>query len=371
MNKKEKENKQFMLLSAFAILFVVDAHAWSPLALFTNFFPYNSFFMPLFVFVSGYFFEEKHLRNPLRFLLRKGIRLLLPYYAILGTVLLLMHFLRYFVPIGKRYGQIVSIKKFLLTPFYKANLSSLLTPGWFVPALFCVILVWVLVRFVFQKIWNDFIATIVYCIVGVICVYLSRHGWNETIWLPLVKTGFLVQFYQLGVLYRNKLEIGFRKIPALAVCLCAICINVLLQGLTQNQIYFNDINKMSGFLTDIYVLPLVTSVTGIMFWLEITDKLTPILGENKLVNYISNHTYAIMMFHITWFNIYNFLISRVPVVASTFDFAAFYRKATYRYEPIAQFRIFYTIIGLVGPLLMCLCLEKLFEKCLRNKGVKK
>lgn len=36
--EKEKTNKQFMLLSALGILFVVDAHAWSPLGFMTNFF---------------------------------------------------------------------------------------------------------------------------------------------------------------------------------------------------------------------------------------------------------------------------------------------------------------------------------------------
>ena len=45
---KQKSNKTFMILSALGILFVVDAHAWSPLGLMTNFFPYNSFFMPIY-----------------------------------------------------------------------------------------------------------------------------------------------------------------------------------------------------------------------------------------------------------------------------------------------------------------------------------
>ena len=31
---KQKSNKTFMILSALGILFVVDAHAWSPLGLF-------------------------------------------------------------------------------------------------------------------------------------------------------------------------------------------------------------------------------------------------------------------------------------------------------------------------------------------------
>ncbi|MBE5882339.1 MAG: acyltransferase [Lachnospiraceae bacterium] len=362
MSTKTKENKQFMILSALAIIFVVDAHAWSPLAVFTNFFPYNSFFMPLFVFVSGYFFSERNLEKPFRFLLHKAQKLLLPYYAILFLVLLAMEVGRKIAPIGPKYGELVSLKEFLINPFYKADLSSLLTPGWFVPALFCVLLAWIIIRWGLNKIWNEYVATIAYCVLGTICVYLSRKGWNETAWLPLLRTGFLIQFYQMGVLYRCKLEEGFRKIPALAIWIVTIVINSFLIYMTGNQIYFNDINKMTGFMTDIYVLPLMTSVTGIAFWLAISDKLVPVLGENKLINYISNHTYAIMMFHIIWFNVYNFLISRIPQVAKTFDFEKFYKTAWYRYEPATQFRFFYVMAGLFGALLMCWIVDKIRRK---------
>ena len=54
-----KSNKEFMLLSAIGIIFVVDAHAWTSLSLFTAYIPYNSFFMPMFVFISGYFFKPE------------------------------------------------------------------------------------------------------------------------------------------------------------------------------------------------------------------------------------------------------------------------------------------------------------------------
>lgn len=50
-----KSNKAFMLLSAFGIIFVLDSHCGAVLG-FARLFPYDSFFMPMFVFISGYFF---------------------------------------------------------------------------------------------------------------------------------------------------------------------------------------------------------------------------------------------------------------------------------------------------------------------------
>ena len=49
---RSKSNKKFMLLSAIGIFMVVDHHTWTALNLFGDFIPYNSFFMPMFVFIS-------------------------------------------------------------------------------------------------------------------------------------------------------------------------------------------------------------------------------------------------------------------------------------------------------------------------------
>ena len=338
---KEKTNKQFMILSALAIVFVVDAHAWSPLAIFTQFFPYNSFFMPMFVFISGYFFNEKHLEKPLNYCKKKIIKLLVPYCLIMTMFFYLMWIVTSITPISYR--------------------TQITMPSWFVPALFGVNISWFLLRYLFKKWWNEYVATVFLCIIGTVCVYLSKQGLNKTDWLPVLKVGFLMQFYQIGVLYRNKIQRYFEKIPTIIVIILTISINTMLQYITMNRIYFNNIHTMSGFLTDIYVLPLITSITGISFWLSISKKLEPVLGENRLVNYISNHTYTIMMFHMSFFVIYNFVISRIPFVAKDFNFDTFYISVWYHYKPIYQFRVFYTFVGVFGPL----GLHYLYEKIAR------
>ena len=44
-----------MVLSAIGIFMVVDHHTFTAVNLLGDFIPYNSFFMPMFVFISGYF----------------------------------------------------------------------------------------------------------------------------------------------------------------------------------------------------------------------------------------------------------------------------------------------------------------------------
>lgn len=75
----KKTNKQMMILSFMGIVFVVDNHCGQPLSFLTSIFPYNSFFMPMFVFISGYFFNPELLLNLKNFILHKIKNLIKPF----------------------------------------------------------------------------------------------------------------------------------------------------------------------------------------------------------------------------------------------------------------------------------------------------
>ena len=80
--QKSKSNKPFMILSALGILFVVDCHSGNGIRFFASVFPYDSFFMPMFMFISGYFFKEKHIATVvdlLQYIKGKFLKLLVPY----------------------------------------------------------------------------------------------------------------------------------------------------------------------------------------------------------------------------------------------------------------------------------------------------
>lgn len=365
----QKSNKSFMILSALGILFVVDAHAWSPLGLMTNFFPYNSFFMPMFCFISGYFFKPEKLESFFTFILHKVKNLLFPFfiwnifYGILVTLLKNIGIISY--------GEPINFYTIFIQPFLDCNMFQFNFPAWFVPALFLVIVIYSVMRKIFIRFWNEIVMFIIFALFGTACVYFSRIGYNTIPYLlPFLKAGFLIQFYQLGRLFYTYLEKFYHKLPTLLVLVLPIVINTIFIYKTNNQIYFNDIATMAGFLTQFDFLPLLTSITGICFWLKISELLVPILGNNKIINFVSNNTWTVMMHHILFFNIYNMLLAisvKLSILHIPFDFSSFQATAWYRFEPVAACRVLYVLFGICGPLVAKYCTEKIAIKIINRR----
>ena len=66
------------------------------------------------------------------------------------------------------------------------------------------------------------------------------------------------------------------------------------------NIIFPVCSNMRNFRTENCFLPLITSITGTAFWLKISKALSPVLGDNKLVNFISDNTFFIMTHHLLY-----------------------------------------------------------------------
>ena len=68
---KRETNIPFCLLSVLGIIFVVDGHLNHSFFDIGGLIPYYAFHMPLFVFISGYFFRMKEGESLWRFAKRK------------------------------------------------------------------------------------------------------------------------------------------------------------------------------------------------------------------------------------------------------------------------------------------------------------
>lgn len=294
----KKENKAFMILSALGILFVVDVHVSNCLSPLTQIFPYDSFFMPMFAFISGYFFKEKYhnsWHSVLQFSLRKFRKLMVPYlgwiifYGVLITLLCRLNVLD-FPPIS-----LIDLIHNILTSGTSFSFNS---PAWFVPLLFCVSIGYCILRKLAGRHWNDSAAMLLLAFAGAAAVWASRTAFNTNNHYMILKIPFFLQFYHLGVLFHNKLEKWFDRASGILVCTRAMIVNIILVAIYGNDIAFPICSSMSGFYTNNPFLPLITSITGIAFWLKISKGLVPVLGQNRLVNFISDNTFFIMTHHI-------------------------------------------------------------------------
>ena len=60
---KQKSNEKMMILSCIGIIIVVLGHTGNAFELASSIFPYYSSHMALFIFISGYFYDDKYEKN--------------------------------------------------------------------------------------------------------------------------------------------------------------------------------------------------------------------------------------------------------------------------------------------------------------------
>lgn len=122
------------------------------------------------------------------------------------------------------------------------------------------------------------------------------------------------------------------------------------------------------------ITPIIASITGILFWLKISEVLEPVLGDNKIVNYISNNTYDIMQHHLFWIFLTNFIIFEISGILNLkgFNVSRFRSTIYYAYTfGVSQVQIIYTIICIAMPVLVRYSYEKLSVKISETLKAKK
>lgn len=369
----KKTNRQFMIMSAIGIIMVVDSHSWTTIHIAESLFPYNCFFMAMFFFISGYFFNaEKTVKDPIRYIKRKTKVLFLPYlgwwfaYLFIGVV---MRRITTF-----KIGPAFSFYDYFVGPLVCGEFNGLNSPAYFVPILFYVICFHTLFRTVFDKIWNEFITMFIYAGIGMMVVCYSikvAHIFDyNTAFMMLLKIAFSLQFFEFGVIYRNKLEQHFEKIHPLAVAIIAIFIISIIKHYIPNinwhlnRLDFEVSLKAYGVLG--YLIPAVTATLGISFWLEVAKVMTPALGNSKICNFISNHTFGIMEHHLFCMFLLNAALviinSAIPI--NNLNVEAIKSTAWYRFAwgGKSDFYIFYFLAGIIGSCLICILVDRIKQK---------
>jgi fucose 4-O-acetylase-like acetyltransferase len=355
--EKMNRNQTFQWLEALAILMVLDDHMSTRIGILSSIFPYNSFYMPMFVFISGYFYRDKPVIQTIRHKVR---HLLFPYliWAFVGEIIsyLLMRFniVNWFVnPFS-----IIRVKQLFLID----SLSSITGASWFVIMLFWVSIGYGILNSILQlgKKNNDYIWLLLSIIIGFISLKFCITGYNtSSLRLFLLRTAWYLQFYHMGRMFHCYWEKYIINKRLLYICSACVGINVLLICVMGDRINFYSTGGMGHFNS--WWIPLITSITETLFWYKVMQLAASKIGQEPIIDFIAENTFTIMECHLVFLNIPNFyayyqFLHGNPVYAD-FPMKIFIHGAWLRYSP--NTRLLGWFCGLLGSLIVAYLLRRL------------
>lgn len=349
---KPELNMTFCVLSGLAIIMIVAGHVGYDILTVGGLFPYYSFHVPLFVFISGYFYREKEEDQPFAYLVKKVRRLLLPYfvwnliYGIISWILRQNGFLM---------GEDISLRTLFLEPFLNGYQFIYNYASWFVPVLFIIEMMNLLMRLILKKmhLCYEWLILAGSLIVGMVTVQLAIGGHVWGLYKAPGRILFLYPCFQMGQFYYRKLEKHdtLKNLPYFGIVLgIQVLLNVCCYGLA-----FSSVGCAS--FANGPVIPYVTIVSGIAFWLRIARILAPLCRENKYVVYLGRNTYAVMMHHVIVFMGIKAVIAAFAAhtaYCADFDWEHFRGDIDYYYmvNGSEQFKMVYLLAGVILPLLL-------------------
>lgn len=353
----EKVNYQFKILYAFGILFVIMGHSTDAgFGLFTEWFALYSFHLGLFVFCSGYFYKDTSHQNMLAYIWKKIKTLMIPLYVWNALYAVMVKILARF---GFTIGGEVTWSKLFIEPITSGHQFDYNMGGWFVVPLFMVEIFNVIVRKLLDLYGGDqgdrknyeIPLCIFYIALGIGGNCLAQRGFNTGWRLVLVRMLHLLPFFGIGTVYNKILE-KYDRIGNTVYFTGIIFIQLIIIFLsgrtpTCSQAWLSRFPEGP-------VIPIIEGCLGIAFWLRIAKIVEPVLGHNKLVLSISNHTYAIMIHQFLGFMFVKTIFAGLHKIGycADFDLQAYKTDIWYYYFPkeLRQTGILYIIAGIFIPI---------------------
>lgn len=330
------------IAKALGIIFVVIGHSgmWG-----SNFI--YLFHIPLFFFISGYFYNDKYTISFKEFIGKRIKSLYIPFLKFELVFLVLHNFFCYLsiysdnflinIPIAAYNTQdfINNISKIL---FFNGT-ELLLSPLWFLTSLFIVnILFWCISRISLQygNKLRLFLSLLCFCFGNLLTKWELGHV-DSAIFVPQVISVSMVAvlIFYLGYLYKKYEKIfTFNKY---------FFLNALLMLLL-----FWRYNTGMDMRINLYPNPafmLMTTILGVYCTFYISKKISNYQIKN-VMKYISKYTITIMALHLLCFKIIDFLQIQF------FDLPYYMLGNFGRVIGSSRWSILYVIVGVMGPLLL-------------------
>ncbi len=350
--REYRENRELRILSAIGIILVAAGHLGYDLFDIGGLFPYYSFHVFIFLFISGYFYKKEAEEHIVSYLIGKCVTLLLPYYIwnlFYGILAMLLH------KGGFTIGNGLSLYTLFVAPFVDGHQFMYHFPSWFVPVLFLIEAVNVCMRKVLSliRLNNEWIIFGCCLILGILTVWLAIGGHVWGLYKLPGRILFMLPGFQMGRIYREKLE-RFDTLPDGIYFLIVMGIQVLITifcgGLAFSAVW------VSSFANG-PLIPYLTVITGIAFWLRLARIIKDIPYLSNRLVIIGRNTYAIMMHHILAFFLvksFYYMLHVLTPLCAEFDTTMFFSEISFIYLPggAESSKWIYLIAGIGIPLLI-------------------
>lgn len=351
----EKTDYRFKILYAIGMIIIVAGHCGDGgFSMMYEFFTPYSFHLALFVFCSGYFYKEKAENRTGQYVLKKVKSLLIPLYLWNLAYGILQIFL---IHKGFSIGQPISLYNLTISPIVNGHQFIYNMGGWFVIPLFMLQIYNVLFRKLLRTLRCKYMECVVFLVtaaLGIWGVYMASIGYNEGGWLVLVRMLYFAPFYELGVLYRRKLE-KWDNLSNMTYFVIVISIQLFLIWKFGKQLRYTP--SWCFDFVDGPVMPFVAGILGIAFWLRLAKILEPAIGRSRWINIISDNTYSIMINQFAGFMLVKTVfavINKTAGFCAGFDWGLYKSNHWYYYLPGGhnQMKIIYLASGILIPILM-------------------
>ena len=346
----EKIDYTFKMLYVIAIFMIVDGHIGNFDYLSLNgLLRYQNYHIALFMFASGYFLNLA--RTNKEFFTPKLSRLILPLYVWNLIYGIISWGLKRWLEFGL--GDDFDAYTLFIAPLTDGHQFIYNMASWFLVPLFFV----QAISFLILKPFADkkglcakninrlfFIFAL---LLGCIALHFAPENRGmRNFSLMIWRTLYFMPAFAFGFLYRNELKNYDKLNTPLYLFILLGLISILCSA-------FPDYNHVPSWLDSVNEPALVIyaiSFLAILFWLRISKILTPLIINSKTLQYIADHTFAIMMHHIAGF----MLIKSFFSYFKGFNFVAFKNNVWYYYFPANEEYCawFYIAITLVIALLI-------------------
>ena len=310
----ETTSYQMRILSAIGICFVLLGHITNSLTspgTFYGWFPYYSCHMPLFLFISGYFFRDlpkEHFRKALgRFVLKKFKNLMLPYYVINGGFILIGMFL---ATRGFTSVRLYTFPEYLLCPWTTLQPVTWAVPTWFLAGLFISEIYFVLLRSLADRVFHregirELFLMLLVTVLSIGAVWLKQKGFTSEAGDVYLRSVLILFFLEMGVIYRKFGE-SRDTLPHIWYFLILFFLQFLMIVLTRNSFLSPGLYNLSN-LGRMGIVYMAAGITGILLWLRIAKIIASVPHRSKLLLFIGSNTKYIMSFHLFGYFLLNTL----------------------------------------------------------------